>query len=163
MKLISFDVLGQKISVGYAVGISESNAFNKIVIESGLGSFEFGMTRCSGEKENDSEKYRQTIFVFPVPLPFPFSLIRVGCYVTGSISFGIGKESGEGEKSVYWAKLAGNLSMGAEVKAGIDKVASVSVFAEGTIIEASGQVNITQGSVNRGLGFGFSAGKIDVG
>ena len=53
--------------------------------------------------------------------------------------------------------------MGAEVKAGIDKVASVSVFAEGTIIEASGQVNITQGSVNRGLGFGFSAGKIDVG
>ena len=51
--LKTFDVLGQKVSVKYEVGISNFKAYNKIVISSGRGKFEFGMTTKS---DNDKDK-----------------------------------------------------------------------------------------------------------
>lgn len=119
----------------YEVGISNFNTFNKIVISSGFGKFEFGMTTSSGDKK-DAKKYNQPIFVFRLP---PFPVIEVSCYVSGTLSFGIGRDSGSGEDSKYWVELGGSLSLGAEVNVGFDAVFSATAFAEGTIIEASGR------------------------
>jgi len=156
--LASFNVFGQTVSVKYVVGISRNNAYNKIVVSSGLGSFEFGNCGCSAEI-SFSRSYRQPIFVF-VPPPFP--LVSVGCYVGGSIYGGLGVKSGTGGTQ-YWAKAEGSLIMGAEIKAGWDVIASLSAYAEGTIINASGQVTLSQGSVSSGSGFRLSGGKIVVG
>ena len=53
--------------------------------------------------------------------------------------------------------------MGAEIKAGWDAIVSLSAYAEGTIISASGQVIISDGSVTKDSGFNLSMGKIVVG
>ena len=84
--LASFNVLGQTVSVKYVVGISGNNAYNKIVISSGMGSFEFGNQGCSGSISY-SKSYSQPIFVFVVP---PFPAVSVGCYVGGSVYVGFG-------------------------------------------------------------------------
>ena len=157
--LASFNVFGQQVTVKYVVGISGSSAYNKIVISSGLGSFEFGNGGCSGEI-SFSRSYRQTIFIFSPP---PFPLVSVGCYVGGSIYAGLGFKSGSGSATKYWAKAEGSLFMGAEIKAGWDVVASLSAYAEGTIISASGQVTLSQGSVSQDSGFRLSGGRIVVG
>ena len=118
----------------YEVGINNLNAYNKIVISSGRGKFEFGTTTKS-DNDKGKQKYKQPVFVFRPP-PFPF--VAVSCYVSGSLSFGIVRYSGSGPDTKYWVELGGALSLGAEIKLGFDAVFSVSAFAEGTVIEASG-------------------------
>ena len=90
-------------------------------------------------------------------------MVSVGCYVGGSIYAGLGFKSGSGSATKYWAKAEGSLFMGAEIKAGWDVVASLSAYAEGTIISASGQVTLSQGSVSQDSGFRLSGGRIVVG
>ena len=89
--------------------------------------------------------------------------MALSCYVSGSLSFGIGKESGSGQDTKYWVEMGGALSLGAEVKFGFDAFISVSAFAEGTIIEASGRLNISKGNNFRSIGFKLSIGKLVVG
>ena len=157
--LKTFDVLGQKVSVRYEVGINNLNAYNKIVISSGRGKFEFGMSTKS-DNDKGKQKYRQPVFVFRPP-PFPF--VAVSCYVSGSLSFGIGRYSGSGPDTKYWIELGGALSLGAEIKLGFDAVFSVSAFAEGTVIEASGKLILSKGNNFRSFGFKLSIGKLVVG
>ena len=159
-KLASFNVLGQTVTVSYVVGISGNSAYNKIVISSSLGGFEFGNRGCSGSI-NWSKSYKVTIFKFVVPPPFSF--IQVGCYVKGSISVGFGLKAGSGRGAKYWAKASGSLALGAEVTAGFGKIASLSAYAEGTVISASGQVILSNGSVSKGSGFRLSIGRLVVG
>ena len=157
--LASFKVLGQTVSVKYVVGISSSGAYNKIVISTKLGSFEFGRGSIQGEL-NWSKSYSQTIFKFVVP-PFPF--IQLGCYVKGSISIGLGLKAGIGQGSKFWARIAGSLGLGAEVSVGLGRIASLSAFAEGTLVDASAQVIITNGSVSKDSGFKLVIGRLKVG
>ena len=157
--LASFNVLGQTVSVKYVVGISGNTAYNKIVISSGLGSFEFGNQGCSGSISY-SKSYSQPIFVFVVP---PFPAVSVGCYVGGSVYVGFGFQSGSGSGAKYWAKASGSLTLGAEIKAGWDVIASLSAYAEGTVISAQGQVILSQGSVSKDSGFSLSIGRLVVG
>ena len=157
--LASFNVLGQTVSVKYVVGISGNTAYNKIVISSVLGSFEFGNQGCSGSISY-SKSYSQPIFVFVVP---PFPAVSVGCYVGGSVYVGFGFQSGSGSGAKYWAKASGSLTLGAEIKAGWDVIASLSAYAEGTVISAQGQVILSQGSVSKDSGFSLSIGRLVVG
>ena len=157
--LVIFDIVGKKVSVRYEVGLSNFKAVNKLVISSPLGNFDFGMSSGS-ENEKGSKRYSQPIFVFPLP-PLPF--ISIGCYVSGSLSFGVSLYSGSGLDSKYKLDLGGSLSLGAEIKAGWDPIFSVSVFAEGTIAEAEGSVILSNGSGIQGNGFKLSAGKVVVG
>ena len=53
--------------------------------------------------------------------------------------------------------------MGAEIKLGFDAVFSVSAFAEGTVIEASGKLILSKGNNFRSFGFKLSIGKLVVG
>ena len=112
--LVTFDIVGKKVSVRYEVGLSNFKAVNKLVISSPLGNFDFGMSNGS-ENEKGSKRYSQPIFVFPLP-PLPF--ISIGCYVSGSLSFGVSLYSGSGLDSKYKLDLGGSLSLGAEIKAG---------------------------------------------
>ena len=158
--LATFDVLGQKVNVKYVVGVSGNSGYNKIVISSSLGSFEFGNSGCSGKVEI-SRSYSQTIFRFNCPGIFFF--VSVSCYVKGSVYAGFGFKSGSGSGSKYWAKASGSLALGAEVKAGWDQIASLSAYAEGTVISASAQVTISNGSVSKDSGFRLSVGRLEVG
>ena len=158
--LASFNVLGQKVSVKYEIGVSGNKAYNKIVISSGRGTFEFGNTGCSASYDY-RKSYSQTIFTFYCPAPFTF--VSVSCYVTGSIYAGFGLKSGSGKSAKFWAKAEGSLGLGAEAKAGFDKIASLSAFAEGTIISATGKVTISNGSVSKDSGFKLKIGKLVVG
>ena len=157
--LCSFNALGQTVTVKYVVSISSSKAVNKVVISSGLGSFEFGNTGCSGSISK-SYSYSKQIFKFVVP---QFPAVSVGAYAKGSLYWGFGFSSGSGSAAKYWAKISGKLSLGAEIKAGWDAIASLSAFAEGTVFDASAQVTISKGSVAKGSGFSLRMGNLVVG
>ena len=157
--LITFDILKQKVSVKYEVGINNFKAVNKIVISSGLGDFDFGLSRGSDD-ERDTKRYGQPIFVFPLP---PLPIISVSCYVSGSLSYGVSLYSGTGLDAKYKYELNGTLALGGEIKAGWDPIASASVFAEGNVVEASGSLILSRGSRYQGYGFRLSAGKVVIG
>ena len=158
--IASFDVLGQKVTVKYEVGISNSKAYNKLVIKSGLGTMEFGNTGCSGTMKK-SYSYNKQIFTFTVPNTL--GIVKLGCYAKGSLAWEIGFQSGTGTGSKYWASISGSLTFGAEIKAGWDFVASLSAFAEGTVFDAKGKVVLANRSVSNGSGFSLVIGKLKVG
>ena len=158
--LASFDVVGKKVSVKYVVGISSKKAYNKIVISCDGGSFEFGNTGCSASYNFD-KSYSQPLFIFYCPPPYSFVSVRL--YAKGKVSGGIGVKSGKGTSTKYWAKASGSLKLGAEAVAGFDKIASLSAFAEGTVVNVSGQVTLSKGSVSKDSGFRLSMGQIEVG
>ena len=158
--IASFNVLGQTVAIKYEVGISGSRAYNKIVVSSKLGKVEFGNTGCSGEI-SWSKSFNQIIFTFVVPPPFSF--IQIGCYVRGAIAIGFGFKFGVGQGAKYWAKAEGSLALGAEVMVGFGPIASLSAFAEGTILDARGQVVLSNGSVTKDSGFSLSIGRLAVG
>ena len=143
----------------YVVGISGNVAYNKIVISSKLGSFEFGNKGCTGPITK-TISYSQTIFKFSPP---PFPLITIGDYVKGSMFAGFGVLSGSGTNAKYWARVAGDLILGAEVKLGWDVITSLSAYAEGTIISALAQTTISQGVVAKHPIFKLSIGQLIVG
>jgi len=157
--LASFNVLGQTVTIKYYISVSSSTAVHKIIISSGLGSFEFGNTGCSGSISK-SYSYNKHIFTFVVP---QFPAVSVGCYATGSLSWSFGLQSGSGSGSKYYATLTGVLKLGADIKAGWDSVASLTAFAEGTVANASGQLTISNGSVAKGSGFSLKMGELVAG
>ena len=158
-KLASFDVLGKTVTIKYVVTVTSSKATNKIVISSGLGTFEFGNKGCSGSVSN-SKSYKVQIFKIVVP---NFPAVSVAGYAKGSLSWGFGFQSGSGQSTKYYAKISGKLSLGAEITAGWKKIASLSAFAEGTVADASGQVTISKGSVSKGSGFSLKMGQLVIG
>ena len=111
----SFDVLGQTVTIKYLVGISSNEAYNKLVITSGLGTIEFGNKGCTGTIK-DSYNYNKHIFTFVVP--YTLGIVSVRCYAKGSLNWELGFQSGYGTSSKYYASISGNLKLGAEIKAG---------------------------------------------
>ena len=77
--------------------------------------------------------------------------------------FFFGLKAGSGIDAQYWAGLEGGLVFGAEVKAGFDAIASLSAFAEGTIIEAAGKLVLTNNGYHKDSGFRLTIGKLVVG
>ena len=153
--LASFNVCGQTVSIKYYVKVSSSQAVNKIIISSGLGTFEFGNKGCSGTLSKKWE-YKQPIFQFPFP---GFPVVSVGAFAKGTIKAEIGFKSGSSTK--VYATLSGKLTMGAEIKAGWDAIASLSAGAEGTVADASATVTITNGSVSKDSGFSLKMGALE--
>ena len=158
--IASFDVLGTTLTVKYEVGVSSNQAYNKIVFTYGGGSFQFGNTGCSGEY-NYKQSYNQDLFI--AYLPFPFSFVSIRLYVKGSISAGFGFKSGSGSGTKYWAKASGSLDLGAKAQAGFEKIASLAAYAQGTVISASGQLTISNGSISKDSGFQLRVGRLEVG
>ena len=153
--LASFKVGGQTVTIKYYVKVSSSQAINKIIISSGLGTFEFGNKGCSGTLSKKWE-YKQPIFNFPFP---GFPAVTVGAFAKGTIKAEIGFKSGSSTK--VYATLSGKLTMGAEIKAGWDAIASLSAGAEGTVADASATVTISGGSVSKDSGFSLKMGGLE--
>ena len=120
-----------------------------------MGTFEFGNTGCSGTLSKKWE-YKQPIFQFPFP---GFPVVSVGAFAKGTIKAEIGFKSGSSTK--VYATLSGKLTMGAEIKAGWDAIASLSAGAEGTVADASATVTITNGSVSKDSGFSLKMGALE--
>ena len=156
--LAKFNVLGTDVLIKYEAGIS---AYNKVVIETALANFEFGNQGCTAkiEKKIETPQY----IIFWVNLPFPFFFISIHGYVQGSASIYFGLKAGSGADAQYYAGLEGSLKLGAEVKAGFDAIASLSAFAEGTIIEAEGKLVLSNKGVEQDSGFRITIGKLVVG
>ena len=159
--LAKFNVLGTDVLIKYEAGISEQSAYNKVVIETALANFEFGNQGCTAkiEKKIETPQY----IIFWVNLPFPFFFISIHGYVQGSASIYFGLKAGSGADAQYYAGLEGSLKLGAEVKAGFDAIASLSAFAEGTVIEAEGKLVLSNKGVDQDTGFRITIGKLVVG
>ena len=158
--IASFTILGQTVSIKYSVKVTSSTASNKLVITSGLGTFEFGNTGCTAKISN-SRNYDWNIFTIPVP--GTAGLVSIKCYASGYLSWGFGVESGSGTGTKYYASISGGLKLGASVKAGSDMIASLTAYAEGTIFDASGKAIVSKGSVAKGSGFSITMGKLVAG
>ena len=85
----SFNVTGQTVSIKYVVSMTKTKCQNKIVITSGLGSFEFGNTGmsspCKGYKN-------YTIPIIKFKSPKYFSEPMIG-YAKGSLSWDVSLKS----------------------------------------------------------------------
>ena len=155
--LASFNVAGISVSIKYYVEFTSSTAVNKIILTSGGAKIEFGNTGFSGTYKREWS-YKQPIFTFPFP---GFPAVSVGAFAEGSLKAEVGVKSGSGSSTKYFASLTGKLTMGAEIKAGWDAIASLSAGAEGTVAEASASVIVSNGSVSKDSGFSLKMGALE--
>ena len=89
-------------------------------------------------------------------LLFPaFPLISLNAKAKGSISWSV-SASGSGKSVKLSASLSGKITLGCEVKAGVDFITSLSAGVEGVIVNASGSATIQNNSVTKN--FNISAG-----
>ena len=147
----NYNVLGQSVTIQYHVGVSYGNPFNEIVINSNLGTATIGNT---GINLSGSWSRSLTIFSFTFP---SFPLVTLNALASGYISWGV-SYTGSGASTVLYASLSGSITLGCEVKAGWDPVASFSAGIEGVIVSASGYATIKNRSVEKN--FSISAGRI---
>ena len=147
----NYNVLGQSVTIQYHVGVSYGNPFNEIVINSNLGTATIGNT---GINLSGSWSRSLTIFSFTFP---SFPLVTLNALASGYISWGV-SYTGSGASTVLYTSLSGSITLGCEVKAGWDPVASFSAGIEGVIVSASGYATIKYRSVEKN--FSISAGRI---
>lgn len=150
IKTIKF--LKQSISIKYRIAVKNGKAINQLIIDSSLGKATFGNDGVSVEiDKNWSGRIQVFKFVFP-----PVPAISLGVYAGGSL--GISIHFTTSQKTTLKLSLSGSLTASAEIKAGWDKVLSLSAGADGTIIKATGYATVTGGSVSKG--YSISGGKI---
>jgi hypothetical protein len=149
-----YDVLGQTVTVKYHVAVKNGNPINEIIIDSKRGKTTIGNTGVT-LKGSWSKTVNVFTFVFPA-----FPLVSLNAHVYGSVSWGVSVTSGSGSSVKLSASLSGTLSLGCEVKAGWDPVASFSGGVEGVIVSASGYAAIENKKVTKN--FSISAGRIYV-
>ena len=157
--IVSFDVLGQPVTVKYELKISSSQVVNKVTINSSLGPANFGNTGNS-DVFTDNFTYNKKIFQFVVP--GTGNLVSVGAYGKGYLKWGVQYVSGSGKSSKFSAYMEGNVILGAQAIVGIEKLASLIGYAEGTVFNAKGQAYFTNNSVDKGT-ISVSLGKLVAG
>jgi hypothetical protein len=148
-----YNVLGQSVTVKYHVAVKNGKPINEIIISSNLGTTTIGNTGVSL-----SGSWSKTITVFKFAFP-AFPLISLNAKAKGSISWSV-SASGSGKSVKLSSSLSGKITLGCELKAGVDFIASLSAGVEGVIVNASGSATIQNGSVTKN--FSISAGKIYV-
>ena len=146
-----YNVLGQSVTVKYHVAVKNGKPINEIIISSNLGTTTIGNTGVSV-----SGSWSKTITIFKFAFP-AFPLISLNAKAKGSISWSV-SASGFGKSVKLSASLSGKITLGCEVKAGVDFIASLSAGVEGVIISASGSATIQNNSVSKN--FNISAGKL---
>jgi len=146
-----YNVLGQSVTVKYHVAVKNGKPINEIIISSNLGTTTIGNTGVSL-----SGSWSKTITVFKFAFP-AFPLITLNAKAKGSVSWSV-SASGSGKSVKLSASLSGKITLGCEVKAGVDFIASLSAGVEGVIVSASGSATIQNNSVTKN--FNISAGKL---
>lgn len=146
-----YNLLGQNIAIKYHVAILNGNPINEIIIDSDLGKTIIGNTGTSF-KGIWNESFNLFTFNFPT-----FPLISLSSKVKGLISWDV-KDISLNSSIKLDASLDGKISLGCEIKAGCDNIASLSAGVECTIVDASGSAIIQNKSVTKN--FNISTGKL---
>ena len=147
-----YNVLGQTVTVKYHVAVKNGKPINEIIIDSKLGTTTIDYT---GVSLKGSWSKTITIFKFAFPA---FPLVSINAKAKGTISWAVSVTSGSGSSVKLSASLSGKITLGCEVKAGVDFIASLSAGVEGVIVSASGSATIQNNSVTKN--FNISAGKL---
>ena len=150
----SFKVLGQTVSIKYVINISKTHCQNKIVISSGLGSFEFGNTGISAPGSG-SKSYLVPIFKINIP---QIPTVSMTGYAKVSLSWSVTSKSA----GKYNIGLSGTLNLGAEMKAPSGVIASISCNGQGVLTEAKGKLIVSKGSIIKDSDFSFGIGDIAI-
>ena len=148
----SFKVDDQTVSIKYVVSMTKTQCQNKIVINSGLGSFEFGNTGMSSPGKG-SKTYATPIFKFTSYKFFGDEAITG--YAMGSLSWDVSLQS----TNKYSIELSGTLDFNG-FKRG-------TVFlrickGQGTLSKAKGKLIVSNGSFSKDSDFSFGMGDIAV-
>ena len=146
-----YNLLGQNIAIKYHVAILNGNPINEIIIDSDLGKTIIGNTGTS-LKGIWNESLNLFTFNFPT-----FPLISLSSKVKGLISWDV-KDISSNSSIKLDASLDGKISLGCEIKAGCDDIASLSAGVEGIIVDASGSAIIQNKSVTKD--FNISSGQL---
>ena len=144
----TYNALGVNVYIKVRFGCSGSKAFGYVIIEANGGKCSFG-----SDGVTTSRTWSGTVTIFSVPFS-PIPGVTVNLKAGGSI-----KVSANLSGSNLKISVTGTLYADAGVKAGWDKVASISAGAKGTIIEATGTGTLN-GSGKISTSGKLSAGKI---
>ena len=150
----SFKVLGQTVSIKYVINISKTHCQNKIVISSGLGSFEFGNTGISAPGSG-SKSYLVPIFKINIP---QIPTVSMTGYAKGSLSWSVTSKSA----GKYSIGLSGTLNLVPEMKAPSGVIASISCSGQGVLTEAKGKLVASNGSINKDTDFSLGMGHLKI-
>ena len=146
-----YNVLRQTVTVKYHVAFSKGNPINEIIIDSNLGK---SIIDNTGVSLKGSWIKSINIFTFTFP---SFPLISLTAKTKGSVSWGV-SASCSGSSLKLTASLEGTITLGCEIKAGWDIIASLSAGVEGIIVNAFGSAVIQNKKVTKN--FNISAGKL---
>lgn len=156
--LVSFNCLGQTISIKYVVSVTKSTLINNIVITSGSGSFRFGNTGASASIKR-TVSYSTAIAKITMP---QYTTVSLALLAEGTLAYSVSLKSGSGTNSKYSAGLSGRLNLGSQIKTGFDSIVSLSTTNEGIVSEATGEMVLSNGSIAKGSGFGLKMGGLKV-
>jgi hypothetical protein len=138
--LASSNILGKTVTLKYEIKLSGGSLKNTVSVSCGSVSFSLGNTGTKSDKKQASKGTGdKTLFTVPfpgtpVPVQFKFKL-------NGSIGYSVGYAT---KTKTFSVTLTGTLSAKAELAAGVEKVAEISVGAKGTILSISTTSSITK-------------------
>ena len=138
--LASSNILGKTVTLKYEIKLSGGSLTNTVSVSCGSVSFSLGNTGTKSDKKQPSKGTGdKTLFTVPfpgtpVPVKFKFKL-------NGSIGYSVGYAI---KTKTFSVTLTGTLSAKAELAAGVEKVAEISVGAKGTILSISTTSSITK-------------------
>ena len=148
-----FNVTGQTISIKYVISMTKTQCQNKIVITSGLGSFEFGNKGMSSTGKG-SRGYMTTIFKFKLP---QFPKATVNGLVRGSLSWDVSLKS----TNKYSIGLSGTLHFYSYmVISGSNP--KISCEGKGILAEAKGNLIVSEGSIIKDSDFSLGMGNLKI-
>ena len=148
----SFNVTEQTISIKYVVSMTKTQCENKIVITSGLGSFEFGNKGISSPGK-DSRGYMTTIFKFKLP---QFPKATVNGLVRGSLSWDVSLKS----TNKYSIGLSGTLNFYSYKED--NYIIKRSCKGWGTLSQAKGKLIVSERSINKDSDFSLGMGNLKI-
>ena len=148
----SFNVTGQTVSIKYVVRMTKTQCQNKIVITSGLGSFEFGNTGMSSIGKG-SKNYTTQIFKFTIPNFYSGTIAGIA---KGSLSWDIISKSA----NKYVVELSGELNLYAGPIRNI--VIKRSCTGKGSLAKIKGKLIVSKGSITKDSDFSLGMGDLEI-
>ena len=132
--------------------MTKTQCQNKIVITSGLGSFEFGNTGMSSPGKG-SKNYTTQIFKFTIP---NFYSGTIGGIAKGSLSWDISLKSA----NKYVVELSGELNLYAGPIRNI--VIKRSCTGKGSLAKIKGKLIVSKGSITKDSDFSLGMGDLEI-
>ena len=148
----SFKVNDETVSIKYVVSITKTQCQNKIVITSGLGSFEFGNTGISYPGKG-SKNYTIPIFKFMIPNFYSGTIAGIA---KGSLSWDVSLKSA----NKYTVELSGTLNFYTGPIRNI--IIKRSCTGKGSFARIKGKLIVSNGSITKDNDFSLGMGDLEI-